>query len=208
MNDHPNIAIIILAAGASTRMGEPKQLLTWGNTTLLNHTIEQAVNSKSDAVYIVLGANYTAIKKSIIRKQATILYFKNWQEGMGSSIAYGVQNLPPSKFDGILIMLADQPQIDSLFFNKLINEFKKGSKPIIATKYEEKVGVPAIFNASFFNQLTQLEGEKGGKLLLEKNLKNLSLLLPNSTYEDIDTQEDYKKLVQLFTTASLPARNF
>ncbi len=190
---HPNIAILLLAAGASTRMGSPKQLLKWGTTTLLNHSINQAISSNAHQVFVVLGANYEAIKKSITHREATILKFNEWRIGMGSSIAFGTKKIKPFGFNGVLIMLADQPQIDTAFINKLINEFKKGVKPIIATKYKEEVGVPAIFNASFFNQLTQLEGEKGGKRLLEKNLKNLSVLLPNLTYEDIDTQEDYKK---------------
>ncbi len=196
MNDQPNIAIIILAAGASTRMGSPKQLLTWGNTTLLNHTIEQAINSKSDAVYVVLGANYTAIKKSIIHKQATLLHFKNWKEGMGSSIMYGMQNLPPNKFDGVLVMLADQPQIDTSFLNKLISQFYQKKLSIISTQHKHGSGVPAIFANSYFKKLLRLRGDEGAKQIIANSMDKVLALSPFKIIEDIDTMETYFRLLK------------
>lgn len=190
---HSKIAILILAAGSSSRMGSPKQLLKWGNTTLLNDSITQAANSISDSVFVVLGANYSKVKDSIKNKSVTILINNKWELGLGNSIAYGLNAIQKHNFDGVLLMLADQPQVDTVFLNKLISAFEKGDKSVIATTYKNEGGVPAIFDKSYFNQLASLKGDKGAKLVINKSLADTTLITPSIPITDIDTDEMYEK---------------
>jgi molybdenum cofactor cytidylyltransferase len=191
-----NIAILILAAGESKRMGTPKQLLKWNNTTLLGHTIQtsEELNLKT---FVVLGANFETIKASFRHHDIQIIKNKNWKNGLGSSIAFGAKhiiNFEPD-IDALLIMLADQPLISSEYLSSMISEFKKGKNKIAASSYKDgKKGVPALFDKIYFKELTQVSNDKGAKLLIEKNIKNVVLLNAESVVSDIDTLEDYQQL--------------
>lgn len=197
-NSQSKIAILILAAGESKRMGTPKQLLKWGKSTLLNHSITQAVNSKADSVFVVLGANFDTIKDSIDTDDVTVLKYADWKLGMGNSIAFGIQKIWSLAFDGVTLMLVDQPQIDTSFLNKLILEFQQSEKPIIATGYKNGAGVPAVFDKTYFEQLVSLSGKKGGRLLINNNLSNATLITSIDNIADIDTMEAYEKLNQQY----------
>ena len=108
-------------------MKTPKQLLKWGNSTLLIHAIETALNSHVKDVIVVLGANFELIKKDIEQLPITILNNKNWELGLGKSLAFGVDYLIKSKPDteACLVTLADQPLIDATFINDLIDVYKE-----------------------------------------------------------------------------------
>ena len=129
-----NIALVILAAGASRRMGETtKQLLQWKNTTLLGNAIAVAEKSNAKNIFVVLGADAQNIKNKIKTTRCTIAINKNWVAGLGTSIACGIQelNTTTDKYDGVLLMLADQPFIDVDYLNLLIEGFNKSNKRII-----------------------------------------------------------------------------
>ncbi|WP_034045580.1 nucleotidyltransferase family protein [Wocania ichthyoenteri] len=192
-----NISIIILAAGASKRMGTPKQLLKWGNSTLLGNTIETALKLSVKEVIVVLGANYNAIKKEIKHYPITILNNEDWQKGLGKSLAFGVEYITSSKqkVDGILVILADQPLINAQFLNKLIDEFNKKEHPIIATSYKnKKYGVPVIFDKIYFEELLTLNDDYGAKHLLKKNKSLVKILIPELENLDLDLKADYESL--------------
>ena len=114
------VAILILSAGASKRMGTPKQLLKWGKETLLENAVSTAVNVENASLFVVLGANAELIQQKITLN-AEALYHKDWKQGLGSSIAFGVGTLQKLDFDGVLIMLADQPFVTSYYLKELIN---------------------------------------------------------------------------------------
>jgi molybdenum cofactor cytidylyltransferase len=194
----PNIAIIILAAGASKRMGSPKQLLKWGDTTLLGHCVYQAIKSDADEVFVVLGANYEKIKNSITQPSVTILKNNDWEKGIGNSISHGILHIQDQGFGGVLIMLVDQPQINTNFLNTLITQYHRSQKPIIATDYKKNVGVPAIFDSSYFDKLGKLSGDRGAKQLIEKHIKDTLILSSPNSLADIDTMEDYSKTSNLY----------
>jgi len=200
MEESPNIAILILAAGASTRMGSPKQLLSWGNATLLEHTISQAEQCEVDDVYVVLGANHQKISTKIKTSDVTIIISDNWQSGLGSSLASGVKYLQNSNtnYIGVLIMLADQPEVDSVFLNSMIRKFKARAGQIIVTNYDDQVGVPAIFDKMYFDQLSVLEGDRGAKKIIGENLAYVTTLSPKTSFIDIDTKESYDRYHKRF----------
>lgn len=192
----PKIAILILAAGSSKRMGSPKQLLPWGGTTLLGHSIAQAEKSDAGSVFIIIGANAEKIKETTQRTSATMLTNNEWRSGLGSSIVYGVQHLLMSttNIDGILIMLADQPQVDTAYLNGLIELFHSEQKQIIASSYKDELGVPAIFDKTYFDELSVLQGDNGAKSVIHKNVTYVTSFSPNKSIVDIDTKKTYTQL--------------
>lgn len=186
-------AILILAAGSSSRMGTPKQLLPYKSTTFLGYTIEQAKQSRADATFCVLGANAEPIKKSIESYQIETIYNPDFKNGLSSSIVVGVKELQHN-FDTILIMLADQPNINFNYLNKLIKTSVENPSKIIASNYQNKIGVPAIFPKKYFNHLLELKRDKGARNILNNNKSDI-IKMPPFNLTDIDTKEDYQNLI-------------
>ena len=183
------IAICILAAGASTRMGLPKQLLKWGKHSLLHHAIDQAQLVGED-VFVVLGAHYDAIAPTITA--VSTIKNRDWEKGMGSSIAAGIKYIRKAgTYTHILVMLADQPYLDAPHLKKMIETRQKIPKGIVATQYETKAGVPAIFSSPFFDELEQLDKDYGARKMLQQHQNHLLAIKPLGSTVDIDTQEIY-----------------
>jgi molybdenum cofactor cytidylyltransferase len=189
--------IIILAAGASTRLGEPKQQLLYKGRTLLQHAVDAAVESMAQLVIVVLGANAEVIKNNITNQGVTIIHNKDWEEGMASSIRTGItelQKLSPDIDDAIL-MLCDQPFVDVALLNNLMLNKQQTSKPIIACAYNNTVGPPALFDKTYFNALLSLKGQEGAKKLLMKYRDKVFTIPFDKGAIDIDTAADYAKIV-------------
>lgn len=193
------IATIILAAGASKRMGDIKQLLPWKNKNLLDYAISQSLESVSDHVFVVLGAQKKAILKAIDTSNVTVIHNENWPLGMGTSIASAMTYLADQKlsFDAVLIRLIDQPLLDVNYYNKLIFNYIK-LKKLIASSYEHHPGVPAVFDKSYFSKLSGLSSDKGAKELLKSNANDLLLVDSKGATLDLDTQEVYRAYFQRY----------
>jgi molybdenum cofactor cytidylyltransferase len=191
------IGLIILAAGSATRMGRPKQLLSYQGRSLILHAVEVALASLCQPIIVVLGAYVEQIKPELMLKAVQVVENSQWQEGMSSSIRAGISMLlkTNSKLDAVIISLADQPLVSPQIFNQLIKSYQETQKVIIASKYNETTGVPALFSNALFPELMQLEGDKGAKALIQKYIDTgLILLIPEAAI-DIDTPDDYKQLL-------------
>lgn len=188
-----NIAALILAAGSSSRMGEAKQLLPWSKTTLLGNAIQVANNSTVDKVFVVLGAEADRIQKTLGPQSQEVIINKNWREGLGSSLSAGISEIEKSKdvFHAILILLADQPFIDTIYINSLVEHFKAEDGKIIATQYGPNLGVPAIFDKALFSGLQALKGDEGASKLIKSNSEICYGVDPKKKTTDLDTPEDY-----------------
>ncbi|MDB2633156.1 nucleotidyltransferase family protein [Flavobacteriaceae bacterium] len=194
----PKTAILILAAGESKRMGEPKQLLPYNNSTLLLHSIEQVNNIKYSDVFIVIGAHFADVFKSIRGQKATILKNNNWEDGMGSSLSKGIELIKKKKnYDRVLVTLADTPLVNTEHYEELISFSDATGKRIILTNYEEVSGVPAIFDKSLFNELSLLSDNEGAKPVVKKYKKEVLKMNSKIPFFDIDTKEAYQKLLNL-----------
>ncbi|MFP4846155.1 NTP transferase domain-containing protein [Winogradskyella sp. PE311] len=191
-----NIAIIILAAGSSSRMKEPKQLLTIRKKTLLGIAIENALNSKCSKVFCVLGANAELIKNSINNYEIETIVNTEYNKGLSSSIIKGIEHIKPKLFDAAIIMLADQPNLHSDYLDKLIKIFKANQEKIIASNYSGINGVPAIFPKRTFQQLLKLNGDKGAKEFLNSGLIIVKSIQSKDELIDIDTKHDYNKYLE------------
>tara|TARA_R110002049_G_scaffold233284_2_gene406611 strand:- start:1862 stop:2458 length:597 start_codon:yes stop_codon:yes gene_type:complete len=191
------IAILILAAGASSRMGSPKQLLPWKNTTLLGNAIMEAKAIVNTNLFIVLGANEAKIKTELNLKTESYFINPNWQKGLGNTVAFGISQIENSrkKYAKILVMLADQPLIDRVYLTEMITAYRASGKSIVATNYGKRVGVPAIFSNQYFSELKKLDHDFGAKEILKKYPLDTLSLDPKGKEKDIDTIEDYNKLM-------------
>jgi len=192
------ISVLILAAGASSRMGRPKQLLPWKKTTLLGNAIQNAIASEADTVYVVLGANIESIRDEITNHPVETVDNPNWESGLGSSIAAGVTFILKNniEFDGILIMLADQPLMDTEYLNMMIDTFYRRPESIVATAYRNKAGVPALFDKAYNIELVNLNKDFGAKALIAQKINQVFTINPENKVVDIDTKSEYDKLIK------------
>jgi len=197
LNKTSNIAVIILAAGASSRMGTPKQLLKWKNTTLLGHALKTTKGINQSKIVVVLGANFELIKAKVNLDNCEILKNENWEEGLGKSIATGVSHVLRNdlNIDAVLVMLADQPLIDGAYLNTMIIAYREGAFQIVATSYKNgKQGVPVLFDKAYFQELSQLNDDKGAKAILRKHAANVIVVNATHDVSDIDTIDAYERL--------------
>lgn len=193
-----NVYAIILAAGASSRLGSPKQLLQWRNRPLLEHSILNARSILDDRIIVVLGAHSESIQTAIDLGTVTSIVNPDWQEGMASSIRVGVQALPASAA-AVLILLCDQPLINATHIQSLVDSWQSAPTHIIASQYHHSIGVPALFPAGFFEHLLTLSGDRGAKSLLIQFEKNL-LKIPMPEAElDIDSAKDFDHLTSHYS---------
>lgn len=197
-NKQSHIAIAILAAGASSRMGTPKQLLKWGSNTLLTHAIKQALATKVKQVVVVLGSNYSLIQPQISTYPITVLKNEEWEQGIGTSIACVSKYLSNTKItpEAILITLADQPLISSTYLKKIIKSFTPNKNQIIASLYDDgNKGVPVLFDKIYLKELLLLNEDFGANSIISKNKKNTLSLQVNNVLGDVDTLDDYHNLI-------------
>lgn len=194
MDRQPQIVSLILAAGNASRMGIPKQLLTAENTTLLEKCIKTSLASSCEKTYVVLGANAELISNQLSNFKINIILNTDWQEGIASSIRTGVQTIleEDNTVDGVLILLADQVMVEAVLLNTLIDTYQSLNHKIVACKYAETIGSPALFDKSVISDLLKLEGNAGAKKVMEKHKEDLTLIdFPGGTI-DVDTLDDYK----------------
>ena len=191
-----SITVIILAAGRSARLGSPKQTLTYRGKSLLQHSIDTAIESNASPVIVVLGSGKETIEKELDRTQIFILENRNWESGMASSISCGISNLQTiaPNSEAAILMVCDQPFVSAALLNDLMNKHKESGKAIIASSYEYTLGTPALFHKSLFSELSALEGESGAKSLIKKyHLQTASISFDQGSI-DIDTRENYLNL--------------
>ena len=191
-----NLVTVILAAGGSTRMNKPKQLLKWKENTLIENSIITSESINRGKNMIVLGSKFNKIFKTVSKSNIRIINNKKWKNGIGSSISIAIKNIlnDDHKIDGVLFILIDQPFVSKKYLEKMINEFKKNK--IVVTKYGEKNGIPAIFSKLFFNELLELNEDFGAKKIISQNKESLIILKPDlKTLVDIDTPEDYNNFI-------------
>lgn len=189
--------IIILAAGASSRFGSPKQNLVYQGKTLLQRAIQTAITSACcDCVVVVLGANEGQIRPSISDQQVHIVYNPNWQQGMASSISLGITELQRTEplATSALLMLCDQPFVDPLLLYQLTERKAENDAGIIACEYKNVLGAPALFDEKYFGELKALKGGEGAKTLIGTHADDVMSVPFGLGAIDIDTIDDFEKL--------------
>jgi molybdenum cofactor cytidylyltransferase len=193
MSTSPHIAIIILAAGASTRLGAPKQLLHYNGMTLLRRTVETVLLSEAESVHVVFGCEAEKMKLEIENVLVDVVINPNWQRGMSTSIRSGIQSLE-TNIDAAIIVLCDQPKLSTDILNTLIDTYTSTRTPIVTCKYAGTVGVPALFDRRIFPELLSLEGDYGAKKIIERYAKERIEIDFLGGEMDIDSMTDQKQI--------------
>ncbi len=194
-----NCAAIILAAGKSSRLGKPKQLLNYRGKTLLQHAIDTAIEASLQDIIVVLGFGFELIKDEInIIAGTHVVRNEDWQSGMASSIICGINTLNSinSLADAAIFMVCDQPFISTSLLNELIVARKTSGKLIAASKYGDTVGIPALFHKSLFHHLLELKGDVGAKKVIQQNPDAIITVPFSNGGIDIDTLDDYLALAK------------
>lgn len=184
---------IVLAAGAASRFGSPKQLVRISGRPLLHNTVSNAVEITGAATIVVLGAYAAELAPLLSHTPASVLINRDWVEGIGSSIRRGVAALP-STCTAVMVVLADQAAVTAQDLQRLVSAWKRQPEYVAAALYSGSTGVPAIFPRSRFTELSQLRGDSGARRLLQRNPDRVVRVPMDSAALDIDTPEDLLSL--------------
>jgi molybdenum cofactor cytidylyltransferase len=187
--------IVILAAGESKRLGQPKQNLLFKGKTLLQNAIDAALGSPCSPVIVVLGANADLILPTITQQDITILQNSNWQEGMASSFRIAIAEMIKHGVEQTIVMLCDQPFVDSELLDSLLRQQKETGKAIVACHYNNTAGVPVLFDKGLFPELLLLVGQEGAKKILAGHSDVIAIVEFEKGSVDIDTIGDYEGLI-------------
>lgn len=189
----PSLHAIVLAAGASSRFGSPKQLVRVDGRPLLHAAVSRAVEVAGHAVSVVLGAHAADLAPLLRHTAASIVINRDWSEGMASSIRAGVSRLPGS-CGGVMLVLADQAAVTAEDLRRLATSWRRQPDYVVAAQYGATLGAPAIFPASYFRDLTELRGDRGAQALFKRNPDRVIRVPMDSASIDIDTPEDLLRL--------------
>lgn len=193
------IAAVILAAGASTRMGLPKQLLPFRGRSLLRHAVQVALTSPCRPVLVIIGAEAHRMREELQGLDVLAAENASWREGIASSIRTAIEALVglPEPPDAALFMLCDQPLVTSELLNCLVNTYQAGSHLAVGCDYGDTLGVPALFDRELFPELMNLRGNQGAKRVLQARAGRAAFVHFPDARIDIDTHEDYARLRRL-----------
>lgn len=191
--------ILILAAGSSSRLGRPKQLLTWKGKPLLGHVYEIAAKVCPHATLMVLGAHFNSIKARFDLGSHEHVFNEDWNAGMGSSIILGLNKLLDKKpfLKSVIISVADQPFLTENVFESLLLKHQKSKKKIIYSQYDIGSGVPALFDSQYFPSLLSLKKDVGAKALIKDFYQDATSIRFDKGNLDIDVEDDYKRALKL-----------
>lgn len=191
---------VILAAGESSRLGFPKQLLPFRDKTILGIAIENVLKSQLKKIFLVLGYKASVIKKSlnslIRNKKIKILINRNFKKGKATSIQLALKKVPPS-CQGIMFILGDKPLVDRELINQLLKIFQQKGTLLAFPVYQRQRGNPVIFHKKLFPELLKLKGDYGGQKLIRKYWNSAAKLKLKSwdSQLEVDSWEDYLKLL-------------
>ncbi len=192
MRAAPRVGAIILAAGASTRFGSPKQLLDWGGQPLLRHVIGQTLAAPVSEIVVVLGAHYHRIAPIVHGLPVVLTRNPHWQAGMSSSVALGLRALRENA-DAALFLLADQPQVSSGLMARVIRAYAETEAAIVAPRVAGRRGNPALFARALFPELMQVRGDQGGRALMQRHQDHIHWVNADAgALFDIDKPQDLR----------------
>ena len=190
------IEILILAAGASRRLGEPKQLVKYEGNSLIRRIATESIKSCIGNVTVVTGYEADIIAGEISDLSVDVFYNSEWEEGIGASIRNGLKHILNNQpeTNAILITMVDQPFVNAQHLQKIANAYDPARPMIIASAYTSTFGVPVLVDNYYFEKLKELEGDEGGKKIFVQYLKDIVEIPFIEGAIDIDHQEDLAKL--------------
>lgn len=190
------VGALILAAGESARLGQPKQLVRFDGQSLVRRSVRAATDAGCVPVCVVVGNLRRAIEAELNGIAVTIVENREWSLGLGTSIRSGLESLLIAEpaVSGVVLLTCDQPKVSSVTIRNLLDEQRQSGKSIVASTYAGTLGVPVLFDASCFDLLLTLPNESGAKPLIEARLGEVAAVVFEAGGIDIDTPDDLDRL--------------
>lgn len=189
------VAAIVLAAGGSVRMGQPKQLLAIGGRPMVRRVAEAACGTGLAQVVVVVGADAAAVAQALAGLPVTIVVNEAWANGLSTSVRVGIRSLRP-EIQAALIVLADQPALTPDLLETLVVRYRATGAPIVAPFFQGRRGNPVLFDRTLFPELLAVEGDQGGRALLGRYGQQMERVDVNdaAVTMDVDTRQDYESV--------------
>lgn len=186
-----SITAAILAAGTSSRLGQPKQLLRLGGETLIRRTAQTVIDAQIERVLVIVGRDASAIEDELHDLPLEIVVNSDWREGMTSSVRVAVATAN-SHADALLLTPCDLPLLSSTHLRTLIEQFERENAPIVASRYNETLGAPLIIARALWPELSELHGDVGARRVIMRHESSF-VEWPDGAF-DVDTREDWENL--------------
>lgn len=196
-NNSANVGAVILAAGSSSRMGSPKQVLQFEGNSLLSRAALAALGAACNPVVVVTGAHAELCRRELDQLDVREAFNPDWETGMASSIRAGIDGLVSVKPEvaAVVLLLCDQPHVTTEIVSSLVAAHQATGRPVIASTYGGSFGVPALFSRTLFPELARLEGTSGAKEIIGRHA-SVTHFLPFPAGEvDVDTPHDFSCLI-------------
>ena len=190
------IGAVVLAAGGSSRLGRPKQLVAWHGESLVRRAVRAAAEAGCNPVVVVVGESSEALRDELKSTSAVVVENPQWQRGLGTSIRRGLETIADC-VDAAALLTCDQPLVDANVIISLLSTREATGKPIVASGYAGTLGVPALFDRSCFQALLALPDNSGAKSLIETHAIDVASIDFEEGAVDIDTPEDFKRLNEI-----------
>jgi molybdenum cofactor cytidylyltransferase len=189
-------AIVILAAGGSRRLGQPKQLLSVLGEPLLRRVVRMAGEVSPDHLIVVLGSSAYDCVPVIKDYGVDIVVNPFWESGLAGSIRIGVERAEEQGADSILLLLSDQPWLNSEVIRRFLDRINGKTDVIISARYDGILGAPMMFGSDWFPQLKNLEGDQGARNLVSKETDRVEVIDWSEGALDVDTPDDLASLMR------------
>jgi molybdenum cofactor cytidylyltransferase len=191
-----DVAGVLLAAGMSTRFGQPKQLARYRGRTLLRHAAEVGLAAGLDPLVVVIGAWAEAMRRELDGLAVQVVENPQYAEGQSTSVRAGMRMLPGSA-RAVVMLLVDMPDVEADVIRRLIATWRATGAPLVRPSYAQQPGNPVLFDAGVFAELAASSGDQGGREVLRRHAREVCLVPVDSpgVVQDVDTWEAYRALL-------------
>lgn len=189
----PNLGGVVLAAGASRRLGQPKQLVRWGGAELVVRAVDTCAAVCGAGVVVVTGAHAEQVAQALNSRPVKTLFNADWQQGLASSLVRGLTHWQQAAVAAVLVIHCDQALLNAADLDALTSLWQTAPQRPAAAAYSDVVGVPAIIPVSHMADLSSLNGDRGARAYLLSSPDLNTIAIPNAAF-DVDTAEDLRLL--------------
>ena len=190
------VGAVILAAGSSSRLGTPKQLLQFGGRSLIRNAALAAIEASCAPVVVVTGACAEQATRELDGLALQVVWNDRWETGMASSVSAGIARLLETDrtVAAVVVLLCDQPLVTAEVIGALVAAHHATGSIVVASSYAGSFGVPALFGRALFDELSRLDGAAGAKQVIARHARHAQFVPFPDGAVDVDTPEDYARL--------------